>query len=84
VKHSIEFYVLLNTVCTDVARVKLLRYEDPVMGPRRMPVFEHPENGKVVLDSNATLVADINGKKVTVTEGKSTVDVGSQLVYVVA
>lgn len=67
-----------------MARVKLLRYEDPVMGPRRMPVFEQPENGKVILDSNATLFADINSKKVTVTEGKSSVDVGSQLVYIVA
>ena len=60
-----------------------MRYDDPAMGPRILPVYNNPMAGKVELDATSKFCVDISKNKVSVTRNGSQVDIGSQMVYMV-
>ncbi|KAM3925797.1 leucine--tRNA ligase, cytoplasmic [Leptodactylus fuscus] len=67
----------------DVTKVKLMRYDDPVLGPRRVPVLGKEDAGKTVISQKAAFHIDLNEKKVHVADNGLKVDIGDTLVYMV-
>ncbi|XP_077329130.1 leucine--tRNA ligase, cytoplasmic [Lithobates pipiens] len=67
----------------DVAKVKLMRYDDPVLGPRRVPVLGKEEAGKTVISPQAAFHIDLNEKRVHIADNGLKADIGDTLVYVV-
>lgn len=74
-----------SAVCpsADLSRVKLMRYEDPVLGPRRVPVLGHEEHGKLPISNKSVFSINLEEKKVTLADNGLTVDIGDTLVYLV-
>lgn len=68
----------------DSASVELWRYEDPELGPRKMPEFQKPLAGKVLIEPAAVFSINVDSKEVTISAGKSSHNIGSQIIYVVA
>lgn len=67
----------------EVSAVKLYRFEDPVMGPRVLPQFGNPLNGKVQVEEGKFEV-DVEKKLIHLVPTKgSRVVIGSQLTYIV-
>ncbi|XP_075065776.1 leucine--tRNA ligase, cytoplasmic [Mixophyes fleayi] len=67
----------------DVTKVKLMRYDDPVLGPRRVPVLGKEESGKTVITQQAAFHIDLNEKKVHIADNGLKTDIGDTLVYIV-
>jgi len=67
---------------TDMANLKIWRYEDPVLGPRKIPNFEDYKAGKTVL-SEGNFVLDVASKKVSLEQAGKLTEVGRNLIYVV-
>jgi leucyl-tRNA synthetase len=67
-----------------VDAVQVWRFEDPLMGPRKMPIFNDYKTGKVQLEEG-TMSIDMKTEAVTITttEGKK-INIGTNFVYVVA
>lgn len=68
----------------DGLNVKLLRYEDSVMGPRKIPTLGSEEAGKVVIPDGAVfrIKPDKNGVELETNDGR--VDVGDQMTYFIS
>ncbi|XP_037322841.1 leucine--tRNA ligase, cytoplasmic-like [Pungitius pungitius] len=73
----------VNRLIKDLSRVKLMRYEDPVLGPRRVPVLGLEEQGKVPISNKSVFSVNLEEKKVTLADNGLTVDIGNSLVYLV-
>jgi len=68
----------------DSKRVKLLRYSDPVLGPRKLPNFESVTDDKLMVEAGDTFTVDTDRQTVRLHCGTNcSVDIGPQLVYVV-
>lgn len=67
----------------DLSRVKLMRYEDPLLGPRRLPVLGQEEQGKLLISNKSVFNINLEEKKVTLADNGLTVDIGDTLVYLV-
>jgi len=69
----------------DAKRVKLLRYNDPLLGPRKLPSFENFTSEKSTIDADDTFIVDVDKAEVKLTSSGSdcTLPLGSQLAYVV-
>ena len=68
---------------SDASKVRVLRYDDPVMGPRQIPVLDKPEQGKTALSRTDIFVVDLTKSQVALQQNGTTIDVGTQLVYLV-
>lgn len=73
----------VNRLIKDLSRVKLMRYEDPVLGPRRVPVLGREEQGKLPISSKCVFNINLEEKRVTLADNGLTVDIGDSLVYLV-
>uniref|UniRef100_A0A8C9U5F6 Leucine--tRNA ligase, cytoplasmic n=1 Tax=Scleropages formosus TaxID=113540 RepID=A0A8C9U5F6_SCLFO len=73
----------VNRVIKDLARVKLMRYDDPVLGPRRVPILGKEEEGKSMISDNSTFHVDLALRKVLLTDNGLSADVGNTLIYLV-
>ncbi|XP_077596288.1 leucine--tRNA ligase, cytoplasmic [Stigmatopora nigra] len=71
----------VNRLIKDLSKVKLMRYEDPLMGTRQIPVLGQEEQGKVVISPQSVFSIDLQEKKVTVADNGLTVDIGDTLAY---
>ncbi|KAM4746906.1 leucine--tRNA ligase, cytoplasmic [Rhinophrynus dorsalis] len=67
----------------DVTKVKLMRFDDPLLGPRRVPVLGKEESGKTLITQQAAFHIDLNEKKVHIADNGLKTDIGDTLVYVV-
>ena len=65
--------------------MKLLRYNDPLLGPRKLPSFENFTSEKSTIDADETFIVDVDKAEVKLTCSGSdcTLPLGSQVVYVV-
>eukprot|EP00095_Tigriopus_kingsejongensis_P005736 maker-scaffold28_size608977-snap-gene-1.13 protein:Tk05736 transcript:maker-scaffold28_size608977-snap-gene-1.13-mRNA-1 annotation:"hypothetical protein BRAFLDRAFT_63907" len=61
----------------DASKVKLYRFKDPVLGPRKIPNLDHPLEGKVEI--GAKDIWDVDLEKLVIKVGK--LDIGNLLVY---
>uniref|UniRef100_A0AAX7SFZ4 Leucine--tRNA ligase, cytoplasmic n=1 Tax=Astatotilapia calliptera TaxID=8154 RepID=A0AAX7SFZ4_ASTCA len=73
----------VNRLIKDLSRVKLMRYEDPLLGPRRLPVLGQEEQGKLLISNKSVFNINLEEKKVTLADNGLTVDIGDTLVYLV-
>lgn len=61
----------------------MLRFEDPVLGPRRLPAFQDYRSGKLTLEEG-TFSIDVERKQVFLSCGAAQkVNVGTYLNYVI-
>ncbi|KAF2984248.1 hypothetical protein EK904_006871 [Melospiza melodia maxima] len=67
----------------DLSKVKLMRFDDPVLGPRRVPVLGKEEAGKSPILEQAIFHIDLAQRHVCVTENGLTRDIGDTIVYLV-
>ncbi|CAG11718.1 unnamed protein product, partial [Tetraodon nigroviridis] len=71
----------VNRLIKDLSRVKLMRYEDPVLGPRQVPVLGQEERSKLAISSTSVFSINLEEKRVTLADNGLTVDIGDTLVY---
>lgn len=64
--------------------VELWRYEDPVLGDCKIPTFNNPTHGKVLIPSDAIFIVDLEQKKVSVSAGGKAFDIGKTIAYLVS
>ncbi|KAB0798864.1 hypothetical protein PPYR_06746 [Photinus pyralis] len=64
--------------------VQLWRYEDPIMGDRRMVPFNNPFLGKVIISPDSTFQINGNGNRVSVVSKNGVFDLGASVIYVVS
>ncbi|XP_051902567.1 leucine--tRNA ligase, cytoplasmic [Hippocampus zosterae] len=81
--HVVRRLAKVNRLIKDLSKVKLMRYEDPLLGPRRVPVLGQEELGKVIISSQSVFSINLDEKKVTVADNGLTVDIGDTLAYLV-
>uniref|UniRef100_A0A8B9ZHL6 Leucine--tRNA ligase, cytoplasmic n=1 Tax=Anas platyrhynchos TaxID=8839 RepID=A0A8B9ZHL6_ANAPL len=67
----------------DLSKVKLMRFDDPVLGPRRVPVLGKEEVEKTPILEQAIFHIDLDEKRVHITENGLTKDIGDTIVYLV-
>ncbi|XP_043919958.1 leucine--tRNA ligase, cytoplasmic [Protopterus annectens] len=67
----------------DSSRVKLMRFDDPVLGPRRVPVLGKQDVGKTVISEMATFQIDLDSKKICISENELKSDIGDTIAYLV-
>ncbi|XP_054611719.1 leucine--tRNA ligase, cytoplasmic-like [Dunckerocampus dactyliophorus] len=73
----------VNRLIKDLSKVKLMRYEDPLLGPRRVPVLGQEEQGKVLISPQSVFSINVEAKTVTVAADGLSVDIGDTLSYLV-
>uniref|UniRef100_A0A3Q1BDI8 Leucine--tRNA ligase, cytoplasmic n=1 Tax=Amphiprion ocellaris TaxID=80972 RepID=A0A3Q1BDI8_AMPOC len=73
----------VNRLIKDLSRVKLMRYEDPILGPRRVPVLGQEEQGKLPISNKSVFNINLEEKRVTLADNGLTVDIGDTLVYLI-
>ncbi|XP_066128981.1 leucine--tRNA ligase, cytoplasmic [Saccopteryx bilineata] len=67
----------------DLSKVKLMRFDDPLLGPRRVPVLGKEQTGKSPISEHAVFHVDLLSKKVHLTENGLRADIGDTVVYLV-
>ncbi|XP_073932831.1 leucine--tRNA ligase, cytoplasmic isoform X1 [Castor canadensis] len=67
----------------DLSKVKLMRFDDPLLGPRRIPVLGEEHTEKTCISQNAVFHVDLNSKKIYLTENGLQADIGDTIVYLV-
>ncbi|XP_046369849.2 leucine--tRNA ligase, cytoplasmic-like [Haliotis rufescens] len=65
----------------DLSSVVMLRYEDPVVGPRQLPDMNNLKKGLVPVGNSSVFSINVERNEVTVAEGGKTHNVGQRLVY---
>jgi len=82
----IDIYLIiffpLNNV-SDPNSIQLWRYEDPHLGPRKLPAFNKPTEGAVRIEDNAVFCVDVEKNKVELTVNGTRNLIGSQVIYIV-
>ncbi|CDQ66844.1 unnamed protein product [Oncorhynchus mykiss] len=66
-----------------LSKVKLMRFEDPVLGPRRVPILGREEQGKLPISDKSSFSISLADRKVLMTDNGLSVDIGDTLVYLV-
>ncbi|KAK1343426.1 hypothetical protein QTO34_016206 [Cnephaeus nilssonii] len=67
----------------DLSKVKLMRFDDPLLGPRRLPVLGKELTGKTPISEHAVFHVDLMSKNVHLTENGLRADIGDTMVYLV-
>lgn len=67
----------------DLSKVKLMRFDDPLLGPRRIPVLGKEHSEKTPISEHAVFHVDLMSKKIYLTENGLQADIGDTLVYLV-
>ncbi|XP_006148100.1 leucine--tRNA ligase, cytoplasmic isoform X1 [Tupaia chinensis] len=67
----------------DLSKVKLMRFDDPLLGPRRVPVLGKEHSEKTPISEHAVFHVDLTSKKVHLTENGLQADIGDTIVYLV-
>ncbi|KAM9069909.1 leucine--tRNA ligase, cytoplasmic isoform 2-T2 [Sarcophilus harrisii] len=67
----------------DLSKVKLMRFDDPVLGPRRVPVLGKEHAEKTPISDHAVFHVDLVTKKIHLTENGLRADIGDSIIYLV-
>uniref|UniRef100_A0A673YVN6 Leucyl-tRNA synthetase 1 n=1 Tax=Salmo trutta TaxID=8032 RepID=A0A673YVN6_SALTR len=73
----------VNRFIKDLSKVKLMRFEDPVLGPRRVPILGREEQGKLTISDKSFFSISLADRKVLMTDNGLSIDIGDTLVYLV-
>jgi hypothetical protein len=77
------FHWFFHTQFTDPNSILLWRYEDPELGPRKMPAFSSPIQGVVRIEENAVFCVDVENKNIELAVNGTRYPIGSQIIYIV-
>lgn len=67
----------------DLKALTLWRYEDPILGPRKIPAFKDYQTGKVLLEDGIFEI-DVSKIEVKLAVNGKKIDVGTNLIYIVS
>ncbi|XP_019594675.2 leucine--tRNA ligase, cytoplasmic [Rhinolophus sinicus] len=67
----------------DLSKVKLMRFDDPLLGPRRVPVLGKEHTEKTPISEHAVFHVDLVSKKIHLTENGLQADIGDTIIYLV-
>ncbi|KAM5299815.1 leucine--tRNA ligase, cytoplasmic isoform 2-T2 [Ctenodactylus gundi] len=67
----------------DLSKVKLMRFDDPLLGPRRVPVLGKEHTEKTPISEHAVFHVDLMSKKIHLTEKGLQADIGDTIIYLV-
>ncbi|XP_036702261.1 leucine--tRNA ligase, cytoplasmic [Balaenoptera musculus] len=67
----------------DLSKVKLMRFDDPLLGPRRVPVLGKEHAEKTPISEHAVFHVDLTSKKIHLTENGLRADIGDTMIYLV-
>ncbi|XP_062940711.1 leucine--tRNA ligase, cytoplasmic [Cynocephalus volans] len=67
----------------DLSKVKLMRFDDPLLGPRRVPVLGKEHTEKTPISEHAVFHVDLMSKKIHLTENGLRADIGDTIIYLV-
>ncbi|XP_004385002.1 leucine--tRNA ligase, cytoplasmic [Trichechus manatus latirostris] len=67
----------------DLSRVKLMRFDDPLLGPRQIPVLGKEYSEKTPISEHAVFHVDLTSKKIHLTENGLKADIGDTVIYLV-
>ncbi|XP_043077704.1 LOW QUALITY PROTEIN: leucine--tRNA ligase, cytoplasmic-like [Puntigrus tetrazona] len=73
----------VNRGIKDLSKVKLMRFEDPLLGPRRIPVLGKEEEGKVPISNTSVFHISLQENKVQLSDNGLKMDIGDTLIYLV-
>ncbi|KAI2539529.1 leucyl-tRNA synthetase 1 [Homo sapiens] len=73
----------MNRGIKDLSKVKLMRFDDPLLGPRRVPVLGKEYTEKTPISEHAVFNVDLMSKKIHLTENGIRVDIGDTIIYLV-
>ena len=73
----------LDCLFADPKKVDIFRYDDPILGPRRLPTLEW-EFGKTRIMDTDRFSIDMISNTVNLIQNGSKQDIGYQLVYIVS
>ncbi|XP_051534257.1 leucine--tRNA ligase, cytoplasmic-like [Myxocyprinus asiaticus] len=73
----------VNKGIKDLSKVKLMRFEDPLLGPRRIPVLGKEEEGKLPISNSSIFHINLDQSKVHMSDNGLKMDIGDTLVYLV-
>lgn len=83
VNDCMQMLMLVISSAIDLSKVKLMRFDDPLLGPRRVPVLGREHSEKTLISENAVFHVDLGSKKVHLTENGLRTDIGDTIVYLV-
>lgn len=67
---------------SDVDALRIWRYEDAVLGPRKLPLLNEPLKGKVQLETGVFSI-DTEKNQVILKTESGALDIGTSFIYVV-
>ncbi|XP_059397712.1 leucine--tRNA ligase, cytoplasmic-like [Carassius carassius] len=73
----------VNRSLKDLSKVKLMRFEDPLLGPRRIPVLGKEEEGKLPISNGSVFHINLQENKVHMSDNGLKIDIGDTLIYLV-
>lgn len=78
-----RFTLISEFLVLDAKKLSLLHYEDAILGPRRLPLFDNPTAGKVQIEDTDVFSVDLDSKKVLLKRDSVVKDIGSQIIYII-
>lgn len=78
-----QILMLVISFTIDLSKVKLMRFDDPLLGPRRVPVLGREHSEKTPISESAVFHVDLESKKVYLTENGLRTDIGDTVVYLI-
>lgn len=66
----------------DVDALRIWRYEDAVLGPRKLPAFNEPFKGKILMEDGVFSI-DVEKNEILLKTDASSLNVGTSFIYVV-
>lgn len=73
---------MLHEFISDVDALRIWRFEDSVLGPRKLPAFNEPLRGKILMEDGVFSI-DVDRSEVTLKTETSSLNVGTSFIYVV-
>ncbi|XP_045480159.1 leucine--tRNA ligase, cytoplasmic isoform X1 [Harmonia axyridis] len=65
----------------DPEAVAIWRYQDPVLGPLKIPVYDQPTKDKVLIEKGSTFKVDVKTRKVVLVSKGEEFDLGNKVAY---
>lgn len=62
--------------------IRIWRFEDAVLGPRKLPTFNEPLKGKILLEDGLFSI-DMDKSEITLQTESKQINVGTSFMYVV-